>query len=364
MGQELGQNTICQDCTARKDNEWTVFPCDPHHTSDAVYQECSECVPGEYLFADCTVTSDTVCPRCPDATEKLYSGSQDFKSGLQYCDKDPETDLYLIRCHAEENDDGVVEPDASTCGYWSDDIDEEGEVKPRCTHEFMGGGNCGTWHSDCLEDFSGESCCYHKYPYNCGTITSRERQGKRAGYSGESIEDFVDFCRVLCDEFPDCMAFEVQDGGTNDAPFGPNEMNRESKCYFKASYTQDPYHNWYGGVALFDCYSNTCRQNTYQIIGSKFTKTINYDVEQTYAGMKGVKEVDESDVMSYGSYLARGVDISGRLGRDIGSDATGYEGICAESGVACADSTYCKDGEECLGAGGGAVAAGVGAGRR
>merc|ERR1712080_665426 len=166
MGQELGQNTICQDCTARKDNEWTVFPCDPHHTSDAVYQECSECVPGEYLFADCTVTSDTVCPRCPDAAEKLYSGSQDFKSGLQYCDKDPETDLYLIRCHAEENDDGVVEPDASTCGYWSDDIDDEGEVKPRCTHEFMGGGNCGTWHSDCLEDFSGESCCYHKYPYN------------------------------------------------------------------------------------------------------------------------------------------------------------------------------------------------------
>lgn len=78
--------------------------------------------------------------------------------------------------------------------------------------------------------------------------------------------------------------------------------------------------------------------------------------------MKGVEEVDESDVMSYGSYLARGVDISGRLGRGVGSDATGYEGICRLSGTACADDSYCADDDECLGAGGDAVAAGVGAG--
>lgn len=150
-----------------------------------------------------------------------------------------------------------------------------------CRHEHSGG-NC-KWESYCEDDFSGESCCYHKFAYDCGTSTARERVGKRAGYTGKTTEDFVDFCRVLCDEFPDCMAFEVQDGGTESDPAGSDTLNEDSICWFKASYTQDPRNNFYGTDPSKDCYSNTCRQNTYQLVGSVHSKTINYKV----SGAKG-----------------------------------------------------------------------------
>jgi len=278
---DLGTTTLCQDCQERQDDEWTVFPCSPLHTSDAIHQTCSECGAGEYKFADCTGNSDTVCPQCPDAGDTLFLQDENFKSGLQYCKKN-EQGQTETRCMAQTDENGVVSADSSKCGEWTDGVDEEGKRKPRCLHAHSGGGQCGEWISYCEEDFGGESCCYHKYPYNCGSITARERIGVRAGYEGETSDDFVDFCRVLCDEFPDCMGFEVEDGGNDELPEGPNALNGESICFFKAAYTQDPMHNWYGKDANFDCYSNTCRQNSYQIVGSRFAKTINYDVNTPF----------------------------------------------------------------------------------
>merc|ERR1712195_227595 len=93
-------------------------------------------------------------------------------------------------------------------------------------------------------------CCLHKKDMNCGTLTTRERDGKRNGFVAG--EDFIAFCEDLCEEFPDCMAFEVK-----------KELGNKPTCYFKSSYTQNNKQQWTGADDKWDCYSNTCRQNSY-----------------------------------------------------------------------------------------------------
>jgi len=280
--QELGTDNLCQDCTQRKEDEWTVFPCSNVHIHDAIHQKCSSCTVGEYKFADCTPSSDTVCPLCPDPITMLYALYDNFKTGLQYCKKNEDTGMFELRCDAEEDENGVVAAMTSKCGSWT-----AKKSKKRCTHGFMGDANCGKWESNCLDGFSGESCCYHKSSYSCGSLTSRERIGIRTGYQGEDTNDFVNFCSVLCDEFPDCMAFEVKDGGSVTDPEGEDMLTGDSICYFKAAYTQDPKHNWYGKDPSFNCYSNTCRQNSYELTG---TKTINYDPNAKTASDFGITD--------------------------------------------------------------------------
>jgi len=280
----VGEDTVCQKCSTKKEGEWTVFPCSNKHTSDAIFQKCSECKDGEYKFADCTDSSDTVCPACPSHVDKLFQNDDSFKSGLQYCNKDSVTNLAEIRCWAKEvsQADGSkrVEPQKSLCGEWSDQEASKGKKIDRCRPSHtQGGGNCGEWTSYCKEGFSGESCCYHKHDKNCGTHTTRERSGKRAGFiKGKS---FVDFCRSLCDEFPDCLAFEVQDGGTEAQPAGQDDLDNSdtATCFFKSAYTQNQKFKFNGEDPMFDCYSNTCRQNKYTTSGSgKSIATVNYRV--------------------------------------------------------------------------------------
>lgn len=258
-------------------------PCSSTHTSDAIYQSCSSCQDGEYQFAKCTRTSDTICPACPSHVDKLFHNDDSFKSGLQYCAKDSVTNLAKIRCWAKpvlQAGGGYrVEPQASHCGEWSDRTNSAGKKINRCRPDHtQGGGNCGAWTSYCKPGFSGHSCCYHKYPKSCGTITSRERTGKRAGFVAG--KDFVAFCRTLCDEFPDCLAFEVQDGGTEDDPNGTDDLNKNSAatCYFKAAYTQNQRFKYEGKDPKFDCYSNTCRQNKFSMAGGQRQAMVNYRV--------------------------------------------------------------------------------------
>jgi hypothetical protein len=241
-----------------------------------------------------------------------------FKTGLQYCKRDDVTDMFMLRCDADEDDDGVVTATESLCGEWEDAYNDDGTRKNRCTHRFMGTPNCGEWESHCEEGFSGESCCYHKYPMNCGTITSRERIGIREGYVGDSAADFRHFCEVLCDEFPDCLAFEVKDGGTAEDPEGDDILNGDSVCYFKAAYTQDPHKNWYGTDPSFNCFSNTCRQNHYQIDGSVHSETINYDVNSEVNSIFGLTgdsvALDGNDAEGDGSQDLMNVGVQGGNG--------------------------------------------------
>lgn len=253
----VGKDTVCAGCTPADEGEWTVFPCDSLHTSDAVHQKCSTCKEGEYQFAACSEFADTVCPSCPDSYDTLQLGDEDFLSGLQYCKKVEGTERSMLRCEATEVE-GVIVAGESVCGEWSSPIADQS----KCIHPYnTDRPNCGNWESFCEEGFSGDSCCYHKHENNCGTLTSRERNGKRNGYI--EGQDFIGFCRELCDEFPDCLAFEVK------------ELEGEVEqydCFFKAAYTQNEKKQWMGVDSEYACYSNTCRQNNY----ASNPDTINY----------------------------------------------------------------------------------------
>merc|ERR1719269_364707 len=102
---------------------------------------------------------------------------------------------------------------------------------------------------------------------------------------GETNEEFIDFCLMLCDEFPDCMAFEVEDGGVTLFESGLNSFEgKMAACYFKSAFSQDDEggisdasaaggrtvsgnglrgreHVFRGEDPTYDCYSNVCRQN-------------------------------------------------------------------------------------------------------
>lgn len=266
-----GQNTKCASCTVRGEDQWTVVPCNPAHTSDAVHKQCSSCRDGEYQFRECTERADAVCPICPNADDTLFLADPKYPSGLQYCKKDENTGEAKTLCHSEIDEQGNVVASASKCGRWEHlpmirvagkDVEMDAD---KCTHPHSDpNGKCGEWESFCEDGFIGQTCCYHKAARSCGSLTTRERSGKRNGYV--QGHDFADFCRVLCDEFPDCMAFEIEagvDGGT---------------CHFKAAYTQKN-GKWAGDDTTKECYSNTCRQNSYYTKDGQPMGTINYDPE-------------------------------------------------------------------------------------
>jgi len=208
--------------------QWEVFRCGG--TSDALFKPCTVCQRGEYEETPCTQTADTVCPVC----------NLNLEYGLMHYCLDTEF----------------------TCTTWQD-----------------------TTCDECVDGHFGETCCYHQYHGSCGTMSTRERIPRRLGYEGETNEEFIMFGLMLCDEFPDCMAFEVEDGGMDLYTSGLNSFEgKMAAIYFKSAFTQDDEggisdasaaggrkvsgnglrgrdHVFRGEDPTYDCYSNVCRQN-------------------------------------------------------------------------------------------------------
>jgi hypothetical protein len=190
----FGEDISCTDCTTQAGDQYTVWHCDSTGFKDSLHADCSDCQDGEYLFAECSDSSDTVCPDC---------------TGIANCGEGS------VRC-SDSTD--------STC-------------------------------VECSDGFYGDTCCYEKQYSACGSMTTRERRADQYGYEGNSNEEFVTFCLELCDEFPDCMAFEVEDGGESYEQSGDNALSTKgAKCHFKSSFTQ------LTNDFTQDCYSNICRQ--------------------------------------------------------------------------------------------------------
>lgn len=191
----LGHEVTCADCTKRNPKQYTVWHCDSTDIHDSLHAQCSECAYGEYQFAECTDSADTVCPVC---------------TGIENCK------------------DGKVQ-----CTNANDSVCDE-----------------------CEDGFFGPTCCYEQSLSACGSMTTRERRANQYGFEDEGDNvAFIQFCLEMCDEFPDCMAFEVQDGGEDFTGSGANEFSgRGASCYFKSAYSQL--------TTSFeqDCYSNICRQ--------------------------------------------------------------------------------------------------------
>lgn len=235
----IGDTPQCADCTKRKNTEWEVFKCGD--ASDGLFATCSQCQEGEYMQQECTETSDTVCPVCSVVVEHELDVMAIVRN-VAY----PGTSVYsLENCKGHGSQSGL-----------------------RCTDGEH------TTCEECEENWFGATCAYHKYTGECGTLTTRERASNRGGFHGDTDEQFIQFCLELCDEFPDCMAFELEDGGTNLAASGPNSfMGNTATCYFKAAYTMElcdrkelncdsilktRYRSKSPGK---DCYSNVVRQN-------------------------------------------------------------------------------------------------------
>jgi len=244
-----GDDTICEDCTKRRGpREWEVFKCGG--TSDALFKPCSICMEGEYELQACTETSDTICPKC--SLNVLYGQ-------LDQCTKDN------LRCTAGPS----MDTDEGGTAAWS-----------------AGNDNSDTVCLECEDKWFGETCCYHQYFGSCGTLTTRERIAARYGFEGETNEEFVDFCLELCDEFPDCLAFEIEDGGADYMSSGPNNLiSKTATCYFKASFSQEDDDLsddlvFKGDDPRFDCYSNVCRQN--KAFAGSYVHTVKPPAEVAY----------------------------------------------------------------------------------
>jgi len=66
----------------------------------------------------------------------------------------------------------------------------------------------------CEADFYGDNCRYWRTYADCGVGPGyRERTAKTGKFRGQSNGEFIAWCMMLCDEFPDCLAFEIDDIG-------------------------------------------------------------------------------------------------------------------------------------------------------
>jgi len=203
-----GADIKCTDCVQRRKSQYTVWHCDATDVHDSLHKKCSECVDNEYMHQACTATSDTLCPDCTKI--------DNCKSTMERCT------------------DGTDQ----TC-------------------------------KECEEGFFGEDCCFEKQFSACGSMTTRERRADAYGYEGNTNEEFIQFCLELCEEFPDCMAFEVEDGGEDFKDSGSNTLGgKGALCYFKSAFTQltEQYE--------YDCYSNVCRQ------GDSFMDFTKYEIKE------------------------------------------------------------------------------------
>jgi len=247
-----GRDTKCKDCKKIRGGgktdadftagvEWELFRCGG--TSDAVFKPCQICMDGEYEASACSQTADTLCPKC--------------NTDVAYGQLDQCKDTHFVCTNAQDT---------------------------KC--------------DECHEGWWGETCCYHRYYGSCGTMTTKERIPRRLGYEGITTEEFLDYCIMLCDEFPSCMAFEIEDGGTTLHESGNNSFQgKTAGCFFKGAFSQDALdgiadateggalkkeagnmldsrthtrkdgttfkrqHVFRGVDPEWDCFSNVCRQN-------------------------------------------------------------------------------------------------------
>merc|ERR1712216_1037711 len=62
----------------------------------------------------------------------------------------------------------------------------------------------------------------------------RERTVKTGKFRGKTGGEFIAWCMMLCDEFPDCSGFEIGDGGNNFNKPGDNKLTKpNSLCSLK-----------------------------------------------------------------------------------------------------------------------------------
>jgi hypothetical protein len=284
---QVDADTRCAPCTICGENDFIKEPCG--FDVDTVCQECGQCEYAydgagnivealEYISEECTATTDTVCAEC--------THPQAYKWRVSNCSGDQ--DAVYADCTVCEL--GTYED--LPCQFIQDTTCPECTNVPHCQDGSVRCHNDIDQHCEaCEEGYIGLRCCYERSFTDCNTETTRERSALRGGFSGNSDAEFIYFCMDMCDELPDCAAFEIMDGGADDTATGPNSLTTpDATCYFKTDFTPE---GEPGTDPSKDCYTNVCGK-VIQLAGfdetrsmghAKDTRDKGFDTNQGNAGV-------------------------------------------------------------------------------
>jgi hypothetical protein len=217
---DVGMTTQCNACTNADDPAvefmYEAEKCVPTMTTDAKWVPCTECKMGEYEHTPCRLSTDTICPPC-------YP--------LNHCK--PKNTICAVGRAEDDNDSECIGNDAKA----------------------MDGPAFA-----CEADFYGKQCSYWRTYADCGVGPGyRERTVRTGKFRGSTDGEFIAWCMLLCDEFPDCTAFEIGDEGDDwNAPGDAKLTKPNSLCSLKNIAT--------GTITVpedlqKDCFSNVARQS-------------------------------------------------------------------------------------------------------
>jgi len=226
---QVGKDVLCHKCTNSDEmpGYYESMQCDPKGMQDAKWTLCTKCILGEYEHTGCRLSTDTICPPCYPINH--CATSETMCSNGRY--------EYSVTGRTGENN--RIANDSECVGPADVSTEAPG--------------------FSCDKDYFGAQCSYWKTYADCGVGAGyRERTVKTGKFRGRTDGEFIAWCMMLCDEFPDCTAFEVGDNGDSWTKSGDAKLIKpNSLCSLKnvASGSIEQAHEDY--ITSLDCYSNT-----------------------------------------------------------------------------------------------------------
>jgi len=219
----VGVTTLCNKCTNADEmpGHFEHQRCFSTGHKDAEWFLCDTCHDGEYEHTACRLSTQTICPTC-----------------------------YPVNGCKQENT-------VCSIGRAEDDNDSQCMGTPETT----GGVEPEEPYFMCEDGYSGAQCHYLQSHADCGVGAGyRERTVKTGKFRGKTNNQFIAWCMMLCDEFPDCTGFEVEDFGVD-----VNELNADTKMT-KPNSLCSMKNMEFGTVlqpydANKECFANTRRQS-------------------------------------------------------------------------------------------------------
>lgn len=218
-----GEDQVCIDCSELEEDDDTLYitaECSPTEHDDWEYGDCTECVYGEYQEKECE-----------------FSGVSGVYKMMLGDDRNCEDCTQIDNCEEQY-------VTCSCAGLASDpEVGECGSSCNRCEIDGFEGTKEDYWemyHCCCNEGWLGDQCDWERREIGCDKKGNsyRERTSFRGGFyatveaadpqygiTDDSPASFVLWCKLQCEDFSDCTAFEVRDCiADNECEVGHNTL--------------------------------------------------------------------------------------------------------------------------------------------
>lgn len=234
-----GHDSICGDCTICQGDgsEFVATKCTANE--DSVCDDCEQCEDDQYIFTLCEDSTDVfavetanlVCEECSKLPLAEPGAQPIFLTYL--CDKEKEGDFVGDECKICEltefegdkckigsklvlGTDTVCEECTDITGCPPSDIRcdaVDDQTCSGCNEDETTAPQFEVWGNCCDDSRLGPKCGWEFFDAGCEETgqSFRERSAKRGGFKGETNADFVLWCQSMCDAFPTCTAFEIDD---------------------------------------------------------------------------------------------------------------------------------------------------------